>query len=176
MKFIRLTDKTDEKYQNSMKYYRESFPHNEQRRQEAQDNIMSDDEYHFNLIVEDGTEVGNILFWENDQYRYVEHFYIYPQFRGRSYGSKAIQTLCGMGKQVILEIEPAVDEMTIRRKGFYERNGFCANSYHYTHPPFYKELEDYELTVMSFPEKLSQEEFEGFCRYIREHIMSSSNV
>lgn len=48
---------------------------------------------------------------------------ILPALRGQRYGSRALSMLPN-DRPVILEIDPPVDEIAIRRKGFYERCGF----------------------------------------------------
>ncbi|MEI3140799.1 MAG: hypothetical protein V8S34_04075 [Lawsonibacter sp.] len=50
----------------------------------------------------------------------------------------------------MLEIDPPVDELSIRRKGFYERAGFWANPFLHVHPP-YRPHSGHPLTVMTYP-------------------------
>ena len=63
-----------------------------------------------------------MLYWETPDFRYIEHFCILPALRGQRYGSRALSMLPN-DRPVILEIDPPVDEIAIRRKAFYERCG-----------------------------------------------------
>lgn len=44
--------------------------------------------------------------------------------RGRGYGAQALSLLGERKKTVILEIDPPNDEVSVRRKAFYERAGY----------------------------------------------------
>ena len=44
--------------------------------------------------------------------------------RGRGYGAQALSLLGERKKTVILEIDPPNDEVSARRKAFYERAGY----------------------------------------------------
>ena len=107
-----------------MELYGMSFPYNEQREPDSQAKIMSDPEYHFELIYDEGRFVGEVLSWENADFIYIEHFCMLPDVRGRGCGARALELLRARGKTIILEIDPPVDDISRRRKGFYERNGF----------------------------------------------------
>lgn len=110
---------------------------------------MSDPEYYFELIYDEGRFVGEMLSWENADFIYVEHFCMLPDVRGRGCGSRALELLRARGKTIILEIDPPVDDISRRRKGFYERNGFIANDYDYTHLPYHRGCKGHRLVIMS---------------------------
>lgn len=82
---------------------------------------MSHPEYHFDVIWEGETFVGILLHWEEEGFSYVEHFATDPALRGQGLGARALELLNSRGKSVVLEIDPPVDELSIRRKGFYQR-------------------------------------------------------
>ena len=74
----------------AMELYGMSFPYNEQREPDSQAKIMSDPEYHFELIYENESFVGTVLSWENADFIYVEHFCMLPDVRGRGCGARAL--------------------------------------------------------------------------------------
>ena len=49
--------------------------------------------------------------------------------RGRGYGAQALSLLGERKKTVIPEIDPPKDEVSVRRKAFYERAGYRANPF-----------------------------------------------
>ena len=68
--------------------------------------------------------------------------------RNKQYGRKVLSLLGGKQKTLILEIDPPVDNISKRRKGFYERCGFIENSFQhipvsYTHLDVYKRQSGY---------------------------------
>ena len=79
--------------------------------------------------------------------------------------------LAEKGKTVILEIDPPVDEISLRRETFYERCGYRANIHPHVHPPYRAGFPGHELVVMSRPEKLSHAEYGEFAEYLRERVM-----
>ena len=93
MKFLRLTSCDNPEYRAAAELYAQSFPYHEQRESRSQADIMNESEYHFDLIFDGGTFVGEVLSWETDDFIYVEHFCILPSFRGAGYGTKALALL-----------------------------------------------------------------------------------
>ena len=173
MKTIRLTD-CGGPYRDAMELYKMSFPAHEQREERSQKSIMSDPGYHFELVYDGDTWAAVMLYWETDSFVYLEHFCVFPELRGKEYGRRALELLAQKGKTVILEIDPPVDEISIRRKGFYERAGYTANEFRHVHPPYHKGNAGHELVVMSYPRALSREEYDGFSRYLAGVVMAGA--
>lgn len=167
----RLTSCEDRMYQRAMELYKASFPAHEQREALSQQRILSCREYHFNLLYDGERFVGMILYWETDAFLYVEHFCIDPQMRNKSYGRTALSLLQEAGKPILLEIDPPVDELSQRRKCFYERAGFRENPYRHIHPPYHPENSGHLLTVMSFPDTLDAAEYDAFRLYLNRKVM-----
>lgn len=172
MHFERLFSADDPRFRAVMDGYAVSFPPHEQREPDSQRAIMADGAYHFNLICDGDEAVGALLCWETETFFYVEHFFILPQLRGRACGSRALALLGARGKTVILEIDPPVDETSVRRRGFYERAGFRANPYHHVHPPYHAGNAGHELVVMSSPRTLTGEEYQAFADYLTARVMA----
>lgn len=123
MVFKRLQDSQDGLYLQAMQLYQSSFPLHEQRKPDAQRAILKEPDYQFNLLMEEDHLMGELLCWETQEFIYVEHLCILPQLRGQHCGSRALELLEQRGKPVILEIDPPIDDISLRRKGFYERAG-----------------------------------------------------
>ena len=147
----RITDISDSMWTKALDLYDKSFPYHERRESLSQEKILKDSEYHFSLIYDEETFVGIVLYWEQEQFIYIEHFCILPEMRNKQYGQKVLSLLEKMDKILILEIDPPIDEISIRRKGFYERCGFIENPYKHIHPPYHKENEGHQLVVMTCP-------------------------
>lgn len=172
VKLIRLTSYEDAMYTQAMELYRNSFPGHEQRKDASQKVALGAAEYHFDLIYDGNVFVGMLLYWETKDFLYVEHFLVKPELRGKSYGQKALEELGKKRKRVILEIDPPTDEISIRRKGFYERAGYLENSFRHVHPPYHAENQGHPLVVMSCPDLLTRTEYESFYDYLKNTVMT----
>lgn len=103
----------------------------------------------------DGTDrVGFFGLWEFLQFTYVEHFVVYPEFRNKGVGGRAIHELCRRSVPIVLETEPPTGELQCRRIEFYKRNGFVDNQRQYLQPPYRVGDEAIPLLLFSSPEKL----------------------
>lgn len=136
--------------------------------------ILSDEEYYFSLIYDEAVFVGLVLYWETEDFIYVEHFCILPELRNKKYGQTVLELLGQRGKTVILEIDPPVDMISVRRKGFYERSGFVENSYSHIHPPYHEGNTGHKLVVMSFPDKITQTEYDFFKHHLDHRVMENA--
>ena len=174
MRFERLTSKDHPLYEKALELYRISFPAHEQREASSQADILSDEQYHFTLVYHDDAFAGLILFWETQKFIYVEHFCILPQMRNQKLGQTALQLLSQRQKAVILEIDPPDDEISQRRKRFYERCGFLDNPYAHVHPPYHRGIAGHALVIMSAPHRLSQNEYDAFRLYLDRHVMENA--
>ncbi|EHL65409.1 GNAT family N-acetyltransferase [Cloacibacillus evryensis] len=173
MKLVRIKNSGHEKFPEATALYAASFPLHERREDESQRAVLDDEEYHFNLLFEGETFLGLLLCWETERFIYVEHFCILPEMRGKDYGGRALALLSKMGRSVILEIDPPEDDISIRRKAFYERSGYRANGFTHVHPPYRRGFDGHRLVVMSSPAPLSDDGYKDFFRYLCERVMKN---
>ena len=173
MRFERLVSEKHEMYKKALELYRISFPSHEQREEASQVKILTDEEYHFTLVYDDDVFVGLVLYWETQKFIYVEHFCILPEMRNNKYGQKALELLGKGGKTIILEIDPPIDAISVRRKGFYERSGFVENPYSHIHPPYHKGNIGHNLVIMSFPDRITQNEYDFFKYHLDHRVMEN---
>lgn len=171
MRFERISNIEHPMYEKALELYSISFPAHEQRESVSQTQILSDGEYYFSLIYDEDIFVGLLLYWETLDYIYVEHFCILPEMRNNHYGQKSLELLGQRKKTVILEIDPPSDAVSVRRKGFYERNGFVENPYSHAHPPYHKGNVGHTLVVMSSPTSITRTEYDDFKHYLDYYVM-----
>ena len=74
--------------------------------------------------------------------------------------------LQGCDKTIILEIDPPKDEISVRRRGFYERNGFKLNDFEHFAPAYTSGGSDFELKIMTYPGKISKELYDDFYEFL----------
>ncbi|WP_297635974.1 GNAT family N-acetyltransferase [uncultured Clostridium sp.] len=171
MKFIKIKNKEDKYFKEAMELYKTSFPVFEQRTLDKQIEVLENKEYNFAIICDDENLMGILFYWEYDNFRYIEHFAIKKDLRGKSYGSKILKIFCESEKETILEIDPPIDDISIKRLKFYSKLGFKLGEFNHIHPPYRKEYQGHKLKIMSFNENLSKEEYEEFNRYLKEEVM-----
>jgi len=159
-------------YKEAMALYDASFPFHERREANSQRRILGDEEYRFTLIWDGDVFVGLALYWDTEDFLYIEHLCIVPQLRGRRYGQAVLEHLSPQGKPVILEIDPPVDEISVRRRDFYLRSGFRVNPHAHTQPPFHRGESEQPLVILSRPEVLSEEAYGAFRQYQRQRVMA----
>lgn len=169
MEVRRITQTGDPLYKEAIGLYKISFPSHEQREAPSQAQILQHYSYHFDAICDKGEFVGEILYWDIGGAFYIEHFCVMPSMRNKHYGQRILELY--RSTPLILEIDPPTDEISVRRKGFYERCGFLANPYRHVHPPYHRGNNGHELLVMSLPEKLKPDEYEKFNRYLQDTVM-----
>ncbi len=138
---MKLTDiKTDHPHYDFVeKLYLDAFPESERRPVEAQRrNVDENGKFHCYLLTEDdGRPIGFITVWQLDGFYYGEHFAIDPALRNGGYGGRVMQHLLSeLRLPFVLESEVPADEMSRRRIGFYERQGFRVWDKDYVQPPY----------------------------------------
>ena len=173
MKLHRITQINDPLYKKALELYRISFPPHEQREAFSQRQILQQDAYHFDVVCDDEKFIGEILYWDIGGTYYIEHFCVLPAMRNKHYGQKILNAY--RTTPLILEIDPPVDEISIRRKGFYERCGFVENPYQHIHPPYHAGNHGHELIIMSSPRALEANEYLRFNHYLQNTVMKNAH-
>lgn len=94
-------------------------------------------EFHIALIMDGPERIGFVNYWDLEGFTYLEHLAIDPALRNRRYGAQVLDLLVARLKNpLILEVEMPEDEMSQRRIGFYERNGFRLLDGEYMQPAY----------------------------------------
>lgn len=170
LQFIPFTSPDDNGWAEAMEIYRQSFPYKEQRSEAEHIRALENPDFHADGIWQDGVFIGILYYWNAGPCDYIEHLAISPRLRGQNMGSAALAAFCP-GRRVVLEIDPPVDEISIRRRGFYQRMGFVENAHRYIHPSFCRPFEEHRLVLMSYPTPLSDDEARHFADYVRETVL-----
>lgn len=172
MDFVRITSPSHPLFDRAFRLYETSFPLHERRTREKQEGVLSHPDYHYEIVTQDGAFAGILLFWEGEGFRYMEHFAIDPGLRGQQLGAQVLAQLTGRDKPVVLEIDPPIDDISLRRKGFYQRAGFHANPYPHVHPPYRPGFSGHPLVVMTAPKPWTRKEYENFLALLQDAVMA----
>ena len=133
-----------------------SFSDDEYRPYDEQLALFEEPEYRIYYMP-----AGFLAVWEFESFIYIEHFAVDPSLRNSGTGSAMLQELVKQyQKPICLEVELPEDELTRRRIGFYERNGFVFNEYPYIQPPISKGKSPVPLRIMTYRSEITREEFQ----------------
>ena len=133
-----------------------SFSDDEYRPYDEQLALFEEPEYRIYYMP-----AGFLAVWEFEFFIYIEHFAVDPALRNSGTGSAMLQELVKQyQKPICLEVELPEDELTRRRIGFYERNGFVFNEYPYIQPPISKGKSPVPLRIMTYKSEITREEFQ----------------
>ncbi len=125
----------------------------------------------FNILYIDDTWIGLIYATEYKDIVFVQFLAILELFRSDGYGSKVMDSMRVMhsGKRIVLNIEE-LDEQAenyqqrIKRKAFYEKNGFSSSGYIVKEP-----AERLEMLILGG--SISKEEIEAMYKNLFGYII-----
>ena len=135
--------------------YNSAFPAVERRKFDNVKRLIELNNVPFKIVsVTDGGEfVGFLSFWQFDGFRYIEHFAIDKEKRGRGIGSEVLlHFIQESGKTpIILEVEiPESSADARRRVDFYMRHSFILwRLVKYIQPPYDGGSESIEMKLMT---------------------------
>ena len=145
-----------------------AFPQ-EERRDTFQQREYSDHHPLFcsNILLENGKPIGMISYWKMDEFFYIEHLAIDPDLRNGGYGSRVLErTKELLQAPIVLEVELPEEEMSKRRIGFYQRQGFTLHEKPYVQPPYRKGDSGLPMHLMSYGDIDMESHFE----FVRDTI------
>lgn len=132
-----------------------SFPESERRPWgDLKSRILDpDNDLRIAVVEHSGRFAGFITWWMlGNGVRYVEHFAISPELRGKGIGACAIRQFAEQSHNpVVLEVEPPqISSEAEARIKFYQNNGFTAHyGFPYTQPPYSPTLPAIPLVLMT---------------------------
>lgn len=173
---LEKVDSSHPKWSEIWRVYEQSFPTKERRSARAHACAQTDSDFTTVAAFDsDGNFAALLFYWEYDNTVYVEHLAVNPVMRGRNVGSRLMSDFLASvaPRTVVLEIEPPEDEMSRRRKKFYQRLGMVACDFDYVHPSFAsgENARPHPLVLMSYPEALTSEQYDRFVEYMRKRVL-----
>ena len=165
---IRFENVTEKTFPQVFEKMKAAFPYEERRDYLDQQECMNDERFKFLEIFDDAQAVGFTALWDLDGFLFIEHIAIDQDKRSGGYGSKTIELIKStFNKPVILEAEAPKTAQQIKRIRFYDRLGFKINDFPYEQPSYHGD-EGVPLKILSYPELLSDAEFENFINETRK--------
>ncbi|WP_066629982.1 GNAT family N-acetyltransferase [Labilibacter marinus] len=163
MKVIRLKQISDNYFQKAWELYEDAFPFEERRLLDDQSDVLQNENYHFDVFIDNNQFAGFILWWEFDTHRYIDHLATTVEQRNKGIGRLILNNFIDSDdKSIILEVELPTSNINERRISFYERVGFKLNQHHYEIPPVKEDQSPLQLLLMSYPNFISEKEVDLF--------------
>lgn len=152
-------------------WYESSFPADERRSFDELLKLLPCPDMHLCALINDHQLVGFILYWQWEDIVFIEHFAIDSELRGKQFGQQALTiTLRIECRYCILEVERPEDDISRRRIGFYERQGFILNPFDYVQPPYQPGKSAVPMRLMSIPTIATEAEFMCLSELIKERV------
>ncbi|WP_353168831.1 GNAT family N-acetyltransferase [Providencia sp.] len=174
LRSIRITRENINENEVINQLYDDAFPLYEQRSNQGRKLILRHDDYYLYYFTDNDKFVGFIGCWKIKDYFYIEHLAISGSLRGQGYGQKVLKQFCNEVGQVILEIDPVIDEVSRKRLSFYQHCGFQQNEYTHAHPSYYPENKPHELEVLSYPQAIDKETYQRFNQMLQTVVMEKT--
>ena len=146
----------------------QSFPLEEYRSYNAQKALLQKPAYRIYVAKEEGKILGFAAVWELESWRFLEHLAVDPQHRNRGIGAGFLNFLTE--KTCCLEVELPETDLSRRRIGFYQRNGFFLNHYPYMQPSLGEGRSPVPLSIMTSGRTISPEEFARLKDLLYTHV------
>ncbi len=152
MIITRIKQTDDKLFEFFKEVYLDSFPPEERRSIGSIESLVrTSDEFSLYVFLLDGEPVAFFSTWDLGEFAYGEHFAVHKQRRSTGIGSTIVKTLLSqINLPFVIEVEPPVEDMAIRRISFYEKLGFVMSGYDYIQPPYSEDLPSVSLKLMGY--------------------------
>lgn len=140
--------------------YEQAFPPNERREWAQFTELLTNPDFFLETIHHQKNLIGILTIWNLHEFRFVEHFAIRENERGKGLGTEVVnQLLTESSVPVILEVEEPITETAQKRIHFYERFNFSACKSEYFQPPYSIDKNKVKMLLMSYPDKINNQDF-----------------
>ncbi len=173
---VRFIDVNEETFNMVFDKMTAAFPYEERRDCFDQKECLKNKYFKFLEIYDGDIAVGFTALWIFESFVFIEHIAIDEEKRSGGYGSQTIEAIKEKyNKPIILEAESPVTEQQIKRIKFYERLGFKVNAFDYTQPSYHGG-EGVPLLILSYPNTLSNDEFDLFLKETKKEVYKIRNA
>lgn len=176
MEFKVIKYDNSEQWKKAWTLYEKSFPVAERRKLEDHLRASENDLFNPLSIWDNNQFIGIVFYWEWNNYRYIEYLAVDPDLQGHGYGSRIIKQIRDSQHTIILEIDPLINELSVRRLQFYEQAGFALTPYRFMHLPYRLDGEPQELLILSYPKMITKEQHKEFLDFIDSTIRNYCEI
>ncbi|KGJ87995.1 GNAT family N-acetyltransferase [Thalassotalea sp. ND16A] len=168
---LRPLNKYDANYSEVIDLYKEAFPEAQRISTWILRYKLRKGKVGFNILYAHDDWIGLIYVTEYKDIIFVQFLAIAESYRSGGFGSKVLDSMKNMhfGKRIVLNIEELDkqannNQQRIKRKAFYEKNGFCTTGYIVKEP-------GEQLEMLIFAGTISKEEIEAMYKNLFGRIL-----
>ena len=122
----------NEEYKNKIeKLYLESFPEEERFPFWILEECSKEDNSDLLAVLDNDKFIGMCYLVNCNNAYYLMYLAVSPELRNQNYGSQILMNLKDKYKTLFLSVDEPIDDISIRRKNFYLRNGFYDTNKYY---------------------------------------------
>lgn len=159
IELIRVADSL-ELNQELRTIYEEAFPPDERREWAEFTELLNNTDFFLKAISNQKKVIGMLTIWNLHEFRFIEHFAIQDDDRGKGFGTQVFNhLLTESSAPLILEVDEPSTETAKKRIQFYERLNFLVCQSEYFQPPYSADKNKVKMILMSFPDKISDDFF-----------------
>ena len=145
-----------------------SFPLEEYRSYEDQKALLKKPAYRIYAAKGNGKILGFAAVWQLEDWLFLEHLAVDPRCRNRGIGAELLGFLAE--SRCCLEVELPETDISRRRIGFYERNGFFLNGYPYVQPSLGEGRSPVPLLIMTSGSTIPPEAFASLQKLLYSRV------
>ncbi len=167
----RIKDSGDPSFLKLIPLYLSAFPKEERRRVEPLKQLIEKRaEMYFNAVISDDKLAGLFVYWDFKTFYYIEHLVIFPEMRSRNIGQQVLGFAENhLIKLRLLEVEPAIDQLTTRRVNYYLRNGYNVLDRDYLQPSYDGVRASVRLWIMG-NKAITGQELQKYIQIIQKEV------
>lgn len=168
----RILSAEDPRMAELITLYEEAFPESERRDiRQLKELIGNCPRMYFNAVEEEGQLAGLFVYWNFGDFYYLEHLAVYAHMRNRKIGQQVLEYVAKHLSGVrLLEVEPPVTEISVRRINYYRRNGYEVLDETYRQPSYRRTGEDYSLWIMGNCARIGKEKLQEYIESIKQEV------
>jgi ribosomal protein S18 acetylase RimI-like enzyme len=169
---IRIYNTSEIDFEAISALYISAFPEDERRSVDALKMMINEHtEMVFYTINLKNSFAGLLILWHFEKFHYIEHLAIKENLRSFGLGKKVIDSIKQRFPGIILfEVEPPLDELSVRRVRFYERSGYKTVLKEYMQPPYDKNKKPVPMWVLSNNDQIPESDLTEFLTTIRQKV------
>lgn len=172
MTLKRITEFADKCFDKLMPLYFDAFCPEERRQVEQLKYLIKNrTSMYFNAVECDGELAGLFVYWDFEDFFYLEHLAVFSEMRNKKIGQQVLDFAKENLKGIrLLEVEPTTDEITTRRVNYYQRNGYKILDKGYIQPSYDGERDAVPLWIMGNEEYTDAERLSRHVDLIKEKV------
>jgi len=151
--------------------YENSFPLVERRMWPEFMKVMEDEKVAVSAIINEEQFAGFIVWWQLEEWCFIEHLALEVEQRGKGLGSLLIREFIAKSRNhLVLETELPLNEVSKKRLKFYENVGLYKAPFTYFQPTYRIGGISLEMLLMTSIPIIEKDQFKQLAQLIKHNV------